>query len=392
MADFVRSREILEMKMQIHNEIGQALLATRAWLQSQEDGGESRLFKQWEAIIALMRAEAEPKQGKTDWEIFCRCAQAAGVEIRLDGKLPGAGRACDLLIAAAAEALTNAVRHAKADSLYVYICREGSMLQVRFCNNESSAKAEDHRGRWAWRTPASGRGGRGQYADPFCPAVCADFVDSGRRGGKQMVRVLIVEDDPMARTLFELYLKHSGRYELAAAIESASMAELYCLKNPVNLIIMDVCTALKASGLTAAAKIKKNSPGIRIVLVTSQPECDFIHRAKEAGIDSFWYKEPLENSLLSVLDRTMAGESVYPEDTPVLKVGEALSTEFTEGELKVLRELTGGDTDEEIANTLNFSIWTVRKYVKIMLEKTGFKSRTQLAVAARESGLVIRGY
>ena len=51
-----------------------------------------------------------------------------------------------------------------------------------------------------------------------------------------------------------------------------------------------------------------------------------------------------------------------------------------------LRELTGGDTDEEIANTLNFSIWTVRKYVKIMLEKTGFKSRTQLAVAARESG------
>ena len=128
------------------------------------------------------------------------------------------------------------------------------------------------------------------------------------------------------------------------------------------------------------------------MLVTSQPECDFIHRAKKAGIDSFWYKEPLENSLLSVLDRTMAGESVYPEDTPVLKVGEALSTEFTEGELKVLRELTGGDTDEEIANTLNFSIWTVRKYVKIMLEKTGFKSRTQLAVAARESGLVIRGY
>ena len=204
-----------------------------------------------------------------------------------------------------------------------------------------------------------------------------------------MVRVLIVEDDPMARTLFELYLKHSGRYELAAAIESASMAELYCLKNSDNRIIMDVCTALKASGLTAAAKIKKNSPGIRIVLVTSQQECDFIHRAREAGIDSFWYKEPLENSLLSVLDRTMAGESVYPEDTPVLKVGEALSTEFTEGELKVLRELTGGDTDEEIANTLNFSIWTVRKYVKIMLEKNGFKSRTQINVAARESGMVI---
>ena len=49
-------------------------------------------------------------------------------------------------------------------------------------------------------------------------------------------------------------------------------------------------------------------------------------------------------------------------------------------------------TDEEIAANLHLSIWTVRKYVKIMLEKTQFKSRTQLAVAARESGLVIKGY
>ena len=61
-------------------------------------------------------------------------------------------------------------------------------------------------------------------------------------------------------------------------------------------------------------------------------------------------------------------------------------------ELKILRELTSGDTDEEIAANLHLSIWTVRKYVKQMLEKTQFKSRTQLAVAARESGLVIKGY
>ena len=207
-----------------------------------------------------------------------------------------------------------------------------------------------------------------------------------------MVRVLIVEDDPMARTLFELYLKHSGRYELAAAIESASMAELYCLKNPVNLIIMDVCTALKASGLTAAAKIKKNSPGIRIVLVTSQPECDFIERARRAGVDSFWYKEPSEEKIMSVINRTMEGERVYPDSPAKQKIGNCFSTEFTKQELSILRELTAGDTDEEIGKNLHLSVWTVRKYIKQMLEKTGFKSRTQLAVVARESGIVIKGY
>lgn len=205
-------------------------------------------------------------------------------------------------------------------------------------------------------------------------------------------QVLIVEDDPMTRTLFEIYLKNSERYVLAGSIESASMAELYCLTRQVDLIIMDVCTAFHASGLIAAEKIKKNHPRIKILMVTSQPECDFINRAKAAGVDSFWYKEPSSKVILDLIDRTMNGEHIYPDSTPYRKIGEALSTEFTEQELKILRELTSGDTDEEIAANLHLSIWTVRKYVKQMLEKTQFKSRTQLAVAARESGLVIKGY
>ena len=206
------------------------------------------------------------------------------------------------------------------------------------------------------------------------------------------IQVLIVEDDPMTRTLFEIYLKNSERYAIAGSIESASMAELYCLTRQVDLIIMDVCTALHASGLAAAEKIKKNYPRIRILIVTSQPECNFISRARAAGVDSFWYKEPSSEVILDLLDRTMAGEQIYPDETPVLQIGTAFSTEFSEQELNILRELTSGDTDEEIAANLHLSIWTVRKYVKQMLEKTQFKSRTQLAVAARESGLVIKGY
>lgn len=207
-----------------------------------------------------------------------------------------------------------------------------------------------------------------------------------------LTNVLIVEDDPMARMLFEIYLKKSGKYRIVAAIESASVAEFYCRTNQVDLIIMDVCTAYHASGLDAAKEIKKTHPKIRIMVVTGQPECDFMDRAKAAGVDSFWYKEPSEEAIMSVIDRTMNGESIYPDSVPVLKIGNALSTEFTECELIILRELTSGDTDEEIAQNLNLSIWTVRKYVKIMLEKTNFKSRTQLAVAARETGLVIKGY
>lgn len=207
-----------------------------------------------------------------------------------------------------------------------------------------------------------------------------------------MINVLIVEDDPMARKLFEIILVRSGRYQVAASIESASLAEFYCMTKPVDMILMDVCTALHASGLEAAAKIKKNYPDIKIIIATSQPECNFINRAKEGGIDSFWYKDPSEDRLLELMDRTMEGESIYPDNTPTLDLGMAKSVEFTPRELEVLRELTSGDTDDVIAGRLDISIHTVKKHIKSMLQKTGFTSRTQLAVVARESGLVIRGF
>lgn len=72
-------------------------------------------------------------------------------------------------------------------------------------------------------------------------------------------------------------------------------------------------------------------------------------------------------------------------------MGLATSSEFTERELDVLRELISGDTDEMIAERLNLSVHTIKKYVKSMFQKTGCTTRTQLAVMALESGIVVRG-
>lgn len=72
-----------------------------------------------------------------------------------------------------------------------------------------------------------------------------------------MTKVMIVEDDPMASKLLEIFVKESDRYTVTHTIDNASMAEMYCFKNPIDLILMDVCTAMNANGLDAAAKIKK---------------------------------------------------------------------------------------------------------------------------------------
>lgn len=204
-----------------------------------------------------------------------------------------------------------------------------------------------------------------------------------------LTKVMIVEDDPMARKLIEIFVGESEKYTILHSIESAAMAEIYCLTSPVDLILMDVCTAMNANGLDAAEKIKKKFPHIKIIIITSQPECSFIDRAHEVGVESFWYKEPTAENLISTMDKTMAGESIYPQDTPLLKLGDALSINFTEREIDVLRQLAGGEPDAEIAQNLNITVRTVKSHIQSMREKTGFRNRTELAVRARESGFVI---
>ena len=165
-------------------------------------------------------------------------------------------------------------------------------------------------------------------------------------------KVMIVEDQTMPRELFELRVQASERFELALSIDNAALADVYCLRFPVDLILMDVITRDGENGLDAAARIKRAFPQIKIIIVTSMPECSYLKRAKEIGVESFWYKEEQRESLLDVMERTMNGESVYPGASPELTLGMASSYQFTERELDILREITSGDTNQEIADAL----------------------------------------
>ncbi len=204
-----------------------------------------------------------------------------------------------------------------------------------------------------------------------------------------MIRVLIVEDDPMTRQLLELLISQSDKYEEVAAIDDAALAPVYCLNGDVDLILMDIRTAMRANGLDAAEKIKEKYPDIKVIICTSMPEYSYLERAKKIGVDSFWYKEVIKEDFFDLIDRTMAGEHIYPDDTPELMLGKASSKDFTDRELEVLKEIMNGASNQEIAEKLYMSVSTLKTHLQHLQEKTGYRNRTELAVRAREIGLVI---
>lgn len=202
-------------------------------------------------------------------------------------------------------------------------------------------------------------------------------------------RVLIIDDQLMARQLFELYLSSGENYEVVGTLASAAFAETFIRHTPVDLIIMDILMNDGSNGLDAAEKIKQLRPDIKIVAVTSMVEASWMKRAEKIGIESFWYKEAAQETILDVLDRTVAGESVYPDTPPRVPLGLAESEDFTERELEVLRLMTTGMSNTQIAGKLDITQNTVKTHIQHMLDKTGFDNRTELAIEARVKGIVV---
>ena len=204
-----------------------------------------------------------------------------------------------------------------------------------------------------------------------------------------MTRVLIVEDQKMAQENMEAIVQSSEDYILAGTISNAADAELVCMHKPVDLILMDVCTAYDESGIEACAIIKKKHPKIKVIIVTSMAEHTFIEKAKEANADSFWYKDASHNELIDMMERTMKGEHIFPDKTPEVRLGLSSSYELTNSEFEVLRALMQSTGDEDAAKMLGCTKANIRWHVGKILEKTGYRTRTELLIAVAQKNLII---
>ncbi|MGN1081318.1 MAG: response regulator [Acutalibacteraceae bacterium] len=207
-----------------------------------------------------------------------------------------------------------------------------------------------------------------------------------------MINVMIVEDQRMARESMESYINQSDKYSLVLSISNAGLAEMSCSVHSVDLILMDVCTENDESGFEATKRIKSRYPAIKIIIVTSMLDYGYIDRAKEVGADSIWFKDVSREELMTVIDRTMAGESVFPDKTPEVKLGYTTSDEFSEAEIRVLRLLVEGMTYKQMAETLNITTDGVKAHISSMLSKTGFTSKTKLAAVVISKKLIVNGF
>lgn len=129
-------QEILTAKMQVHDNVGRSLLAFRAYLsQTEKERNKESLLFLWKSTIALLRNEAVPAVHSSDWELLLKAAKAVDVTIVRNGELPPNGKEREILIGAIHECLTNTVKHANGNQLFLSIRSSDTMIVSELTNN-----------------------------------------------------------------------------------------------------------------------------------------------------------------------------------------------------------------------------------------------------------------
>ena len=129
--------EILNAKMQVHNNVGRSLLAFRSYLeQPHNERDREKLRLLWRYTIQILKQEAaSDKPPSGGMEQILKAAQAVDVEIVLNGTMPDNENVMKVLISAMHECLTNTVKHANGDKLYIDVSSNDKCITAKIYNN-----------------------------------------------------------------------------------------------------------------------------------------------------------------------------------------------------------------------------------------------------------------
>lgn len=203
-----------------------------------------------------------------------------------------------------------------------------------------------------------------------------------------MIRIVLVEDQTMLRESLAATIDAQKDMRVVSSLADATEALAAVERTKATCALLDVCTENDSSGIVAAQRIKEHFPDVRVVIMTGMPEITFVERAREAGADSFVYKNVGTGELLGVIRSTMEGYSTYPlSKQSIIPEGVAL----TEVETDILRLVCKSKTRKEIAAELYLSEGTVKRHISEILAKTGYDNILRLAVHAVSNGYIVPG-
>jgi len=199
-----------------------------------------------------------------------------------------------------------------------------------------------------------------------------------------VIRLLIADDQALVRGALAALLNLEGDIEVVAEVGRGDEVVAAVREYDVDVALLDVQMP-GLDGIEATAAVKREVPGVRVLVVTTFGRPGFVRRALQAGADGFVVKDTPARQLadavrrvhqgLRVVDPQLAADSLAAGDSPL-----------TERETEVLRAARDGLPVAAIAAAVFLSQGTVRNHLSAAIGKTGAANRTEAIRIADQSG------
>jgi two-component system, NarL family, response regulator LiaR len=208
------------------------------------------------------------------------------------------------------------------------------------------------------------------------------------------IRILLVDDHTVVRKGLRTFLKYDPELEVVGEAADGAQALSLARELKPDVVVMDLLMPVM-DGVAATAAIRRELPETEVLALTSVLEDASVVGAVRAGAIGYLLKDTQAEALCQAIKAAAAGQ-VQLTPRAAARLMQAVSTPespeaLTERETDVLRLLAQGQSNKQIARSLNNTEKTIKTHVSRILSKLGVQSRTQATLYAIRIGLVSPG-
>ncbi|OKK20737.1 MerR family transcriptional regulator [Streptomyces sp. CB00455] len=198
------------------------------------------------------------------------------------------------------------------------------------------------------------------------------------------IRILLAEDQSMVREALAALLGLEPDIEVLVQVARGDEVVEAARGHDVNVALLDI-EMPGLTGIEAAAALRSELPGIRIVILTTFGRPGYLRGAMEAGASAFLVKDAPAAQLAAAVRKVLEGERVIDPTLAAAALAEGANP-LTDREREVLRAAESGATNAELAQRLHLSQGTVRNYLSTAIQKLAARNRAEAVRTAREKG------